>query len=403
MFSVSKKFFNRSLLSVATNGAALGLLLVNPAFAADKSLVNIKQVQVSDNDRIDILLDGKLDASQVRTEFLNDIIQLSVSDASVYPAKISSVSGKNLSKIFIYQYAPKLVRVRLTVKGKADAFQDKVHVKPAGKMLTIRLNGAGVADKVATSAAQVRREGSTNTSVGADADERALLEKVLRAPVAKPADKPVEKVVEKVLSTLDTNADKPKADEAATEIDGPGPKSGKRRFEPRNEALGGRKDNFSAVKVLASLAGVVLLLGAVLLGLKRVTNSRSQNSSLGRWVRKSLGRQEKMIEVLAAHHLGTKKSIHMVKVAGRTLVLGVADDSINLITELNGAPAEMGTGAVAAGASVDEDFLSTLGEQLAQESGRPSAPVLEPRWLAQVFTRATELGRESVSVIDWRG
>ena len=129
------------------------------ARGAEKPLVSIRQVQVSDGDRVDILLDRKLDASQIRTDFINDIIQFSISDASVYPAKISSVSGTNLSKVFVYQYAPRLVRVRLTVSGKAESYQGRVEVKPAGRMLSILLDADSVTDKVASKSAQAQKQG----------------------------------------------------------------------------------------------------------------------------------------------------------------------------------------------------------------------------------------------------
>jgi flagellar biogenesis protein FliO len=85
------------------------------------------------------------------------------------------------------------------------------------------------------------------------------------------------------------------------------------------------------------------------------------------------------VDVLATHHLGPKKSLSVVKIAGRTLVLGVTDESINLITQLdddvtpeeaildalahksNGAatlpPTTMGSGAVAAGPALFSDVF----------------------------------------------
>jgi flagellar biogenesis protein FliO len=41
-----------------------------------------------------------------------------------------------------------------------------------------------------------------------------------------------------------------------------------------------------------------------------------------------------MIEVMANHYLGPKKSISVVKVQGRLMVLGVTNESINLIAQL---------------------------------------------------------------------
>src|SRR4051812_3031830 len=86
--------------------ATAGLTLASPGAWAVTSL---KQLQISNGSQIDLLFDGKVQKNQIRTEFFNDIIQLSVQDVSVYPAKISSVNGGALTKIFAYQYAPKLV------------------------------------------------------------------------------------------------------------------------------------------------------------------------------------------------------------------------------------------------------------------------------------------------------
>lgn len=101
--------------------------------------------------------------------------------------------------------------------------------------------------------------------------------------------------------------------------------------------------------------------------------------------REGLGRNQRMIEVLSTHYLGPKKSIAVVRVAGRVLVLGVSNESINLITQLSGedaaesidlgefglpkgpsAPSRgvgaggaAGTGATAAGNAIFADLLQT--------------------------------------------
>ncbi len=135
-----------------------------------------KQVQVSNGSQVDLLFDGKVSRSQIKTEFFNDIIQISLTDVSVYPAKISSVNGGALTKIFAYQYAPKLVRCRLSVKGKAEAYKDKLAVSPSGpngRMLTIRLDGATVAK------ADVKSAPKSAPRSNDDAEEAALLERVM--------------------------------------------------------------------------------------------------------------------------------------------------------------------------------------------------------------------------------
>src|SRR5689334_14258617 len=84
------------------------------------ALTTLTKVQVTDRSQVDLLFDDRITPRQIKTEFANDIIQISLNDVSVYPAKISSIPGSDLTKVFAYQYSPKLVRCRFTVKGKAE-------------------------------------------------------------------------------------------------------------------------------------------------------------------------------------------------------------------------------------------------------------------------------------------
>ncbi|MFN7685233.1 MAG: FliO/MopB family protein [Oligoflexia bacterium] len=335
-------FSTRAIQSVFF-GWVLSGVIANAAGAAVSGL-NIKQVQVSENSRVDLLLDGRIQESQIRTEFINDIIQLSLSDVSVYPAKISSVQGQDLTKIFVYQYAPKLVRVRLSVKGRAEAYQGRLSVKPAGKVLQIVLDEAQSAQaqkkaEPSSANAKVNQEKSPGQR-SADADERALLDRILSA------DKQPEK---------------------------PQPEPKVRRARVAEPPGAGR--------MLASLVAILVLMAAAFFGLKKLAAKGGglKSGALNRLLTRTLGKPAKMIDVVATHYLGPKKSIHVVKVAGRTLVLGVSDGSINLISEFQGdAPLEnLPVAATPSEPQVESnpgDFLSTLGEQIARESSG-SAPL----------------------------
>ena len=73
----------------------ISAMLAHAASAAPNAFATtaLKQVQVSNGSQVDLLFDGKVSAGQIKTEFFNDIIQFSLTDVSVYPAKISSVNG----------------------------------------------------------------------------------------------------------------------------------------------------------------------------------------------------------------------------------------------------------------------------------------------------------------------
>lgn len=316
------------------------------AFAAEKGVVNIRQVQVGAGSRVDLMLDGRITDRQIRTEYLNDIIQLSVSDASVYPAKITSVTGQDITKVFVYQYAPRLVRVRLTVKGRADSYKGKLAIQSGTKSLGITLGGSR-ADQLASNSSQAQK-GAEQTPATTDAEERALLDKILKSDI-----KPEAAAPEASAKAQDVRAR------------GAGPVLG------RTEVL------VSPWKALGSFLFVLAVLAGAILGLRRLSVLKGKNGALGRLITKTLGKPARMIDVVATHYLGPKKSIHVVNVAGRTLVLGVSDGSINLITEFAGdvsanspVVAELKADPKSGPAGDSQsDFLSELGEQIARESG----------------------------------
>jgi hypothetical protein len=187
---------NRKLFRSLASSLVAGILvaLTTPSALAVTAL---KKVQVGDGQQLFLMFDSKISQGQIKTEFFNDTVQLSLNDVSVYPAKIFSVGGPDLTKVFAYQYAPKLVRCRLTLKGDAESYKERVSVHVDGKMLTVRIGGGAASqDSLSLSAAQSVREKSAPKKAEAqaswgspvavepklNADEKLLLDKVLRDP-----------------------------------------------------------------------------------------------------------------------------------------------------------------------------------------------------------------------------
>ena len=78
----------------------------------------------------------------------------------------------------------------------------------------------------------------------------------------------------------------------------------------------------TAVKMLVALGLVLGGLGVFFFLAKRV-------------MRKDIGgNQDKLIQVLANQYLGMKKNISLVQVPGAILILGIAGDSIRLLTKI---------------------------------------------------------------------
>jgi flagellar biogenesis protein FliO len=390
------------------------------ALAANSGLsVTLKQVQASGS-QIDLLFDGKVTKNQIRTEFFNDVIQLSLNDVSVYPAKISSVNGGNLVKIFAYQYAPRLVRCRLTVKGKAEDYKNRLQLVSngaGGKLLTIRIadTGAKIAsDQITLSeAAPVKAEAPAavtpaprNILSEPDPGKAALLERLSN----KGSDKPTEKAADKSASTKNEEA---LSDEG--------------RSSKKSLSLAGGKPLPSPLGVMGKLAAVIGLFGVVALILKRfsggMSTMRGQQSSkilgarLNAEVRsgarqgkgwmgafgnivqaasQGLKPREKMIEVVSNHYLGPKKSIAVVKIMGRTLVLGVTNESINLITQIDD---EEGFDQLDDNSPISDAILGALTENKAASpvarTAAPAAAKAPAPVAAKPVERAINYGQSS--------
>ncbi len=348
------------------SGALFLLLAYSPQAGAVTAL---KKLQVTDNAQLDLLFDGKIQKGQIKTEFFNDIIQLSLSDVSVYPAKIFSVQGMDLTKVFAYQYAPKLVRTRLSVKGKAEDYKDRIQLKIEGKVVSIRLSEP--ADRVQSHAAQAARaQQGAGDSASAQSPSREPARatttdeiKVQTAPGRMSDDEKI--LLEKVIKSGESKS-------ASRD-------SGRDRENEKLLSIAGGKPGPSLAKTFGMLILTLGAFGALALLLKRVrangsSNPRRLSGLVGKFFRAGLGQKEKMIDVVATHYLGPKKSIAVVRVGTKLMVLGITNEAINLIAQLP----DRGAGTLEGGANAEAAIAEQMGnldlEDFIMGVDRKSAP-----------------------------
>lgn len=279
------------------------------------AITTLKKVNVVDANQIDLIFDSKIQNSQIQTEYLNDIIQISLNDVSVYPAKMNALSGPDFVKVFAYQYSPRQVRCRFTVKGKAENYQGKIEIKANGKQISVRSLHGGVTIPM--------------VSPKISNEEKSLLERVLKSESAETAvaAATVEKKPNAVapIQTASVN------------------------LAPKKEASSSKLTNGKPLPGIGRSLGVLivicLMFASVAYALKRGLRGPrlEKNRKLHKFLNtmgKSLGigllgKKGKVVEVIANHYLGPKKSISVVKIAGKTLVLGVTSENINLIAQLD--------------------------------------------------------------------
>ena len=281
----------------------LFLVFLGMNWSVAQAMITLKQVQVKGDTTVDLIFDGHIDPSRIVTEYFNDIVQLSIRDVSIYPAKITLLKGKPVTKLFAYQYSPHLVRCRFSVVGKADDFKKQVEIVSRDRHLIVKFNSPQI---------HVQSESPVKPTEKNEKEE-------------KNDDK---EVLAQVLSQdLGDSKSAQKLEDNTTE-----------KTEPPR--LGSAKPLPSFGPVFLKLALVILLLVFSLVLIKKLKSLGSHTNSgmlsaLKKFAKGSLKPSEKLIEIVSIHHIDPKKSIAVARVAGRLLVLGISSESINLITQIS--------------------------------------------------------------------
>ena len=362
--------------------ACAAVMIAAVSAVGAQAAVNLQRVQVTEGSRVDLIFDGKVDPSAIQSEFFNDTVQLSMDGVNVYPAKISTVSGPELVKIFAYQYSPGLVRCRFTIKGKAEDFRERIKISGEGKVLSVRFGADSAKGKMASvkgsaSAGKMdAKSGEDSITLTSRRPDRAIKtgdagKEQVQAPVVTADEKTL---LQRVLGGGDEEPrEVAKADsneEAKRNSDSASPKGGmkdqrseksvdteKVKASGSSHRLTSAPDLPSPFRSLGMLAAICGALGLVVLArkglkggaaLKKIEGHKGLGGLLGNL---GLARGDRLIEVLSNHSLGPRKSIAVVRVGGRRLVLGVTNENINLITAVDGG-AETSFEAALAGAAV---------------------------------------------------
>ncbi|MBI3535563.1 MAG: flagellar biosynthetic protein FliO [Deltaproteobacteria bacterium] len=334
------------------------VLVVSVAFPTSVlAITNLVQIEIRDGNHVNLHFDKIISKKQAQVEFFKDIIQVTLTQVSVYPAKIIRIPGKELVKVFSYQYTPEQVRCRFTVKGLAEKLQNRFQIKLNGKILNLELK-------------DMKKDTVASVS---SASEQVMSKPVQPSQAIQPTQLDDKVALEEKL--LIANVLKKVTQEKHEAI----------QQKPLRQVAS--KNIVSPYKVFAILLGMVLMFGCVVLLLQRLFKKiNRQKDTVGSPFRQLIkkiasplgfGNNEKWIEVVANHYLGPKKSILVVRIAGKLLVLGVSQESIQLISQLNDmeyneqvlqeSEPKMGLGAQSADTPM---FFDLLGKETTKPSIR---------------------------------
>lgn len=230
---------------------------------------------------------GKSISLADKPEFFRDTIQFTLKNAKVEKAILSTQDGK-INKVFAYPYAPGLVRVRLTVSGDAKNYEKSFQVQALKSGTSISLTGES--DEVLAKSIKLNKINPDSSSVKNEDTKNSV--DVLHSEQSK-------KTTPDVNPLLGAKA------VGANLVD---------------SKLSLRRESPPSFGKIIGIVIFVLFVGAAFFLRKKIA--------------KSIRKEDPWMEVLATHYLAPKKRLSLVKIQGRRMVIGVTDESIQLITEL---------------------------------------------------------------------
>lgn len=286
-------------------GTALCFFLVS-AHAETAKLSASRFFRTADNAKVELIFDQALnEKTKITTNFINNTIEVNLAEIDTDLSKESKqINDERIERLYIYQPQPGLVRSRIIYKKSfaAKNLEGKVETMISGEKVTI-----------------VVYDGDT-----------AIVES---APVVPPVSVDEEAAVEEEVSESQLVAASESLNLPENKIPvltAPAPKA------EAPAANWGR--------LLLSLL-IVIVVGIALAWVTR------------RWskLKNPIGSKQQ-IKILTQHHLGPKRSLAIIQVAGESILIGITEHNISLIKPLALLEEELPE-------SVPQNFAESLNER----------------------------------------
>lgn len=347
--------------------------------AAASKLANYEAINLKDDGKtqiIELTFDRPVDAKGVVTEYINQTIQLYIPGSKIDGKKFEDVENSKLKSFYSYQLGKKGIRTRLIYKEpvKASDFKGRIKFSSHKNKLRIEVNHQGVATQLAMS--------SLPKVVPVDIDDEGRGQELpsILFEVDEKKNFSAQDIVAEELGQEFSGAKVHKVQKASgvsedsvnQQIDEELAKRG--LLEAKETQVAAQSTEKNPIKDLKE-SEIPVLLGAAAKKeasspLYRVAMSLGILIAMiggfvlfGKWwgkhQKKSLG--DNHIRVVTQHHLGPKKSIAIIRVAGESILIGVTDNNISMLKTLALIDEEVSDES-------PEQFESTLNSMAEQEA-----------------------------------
>jgi flagellar biogenesis protein FliO len=318
------------------------LLMASRVFAQTSKFHKITDIKIQKNGSaffVDLVFDKPFSSKTLKPQSERNFIQFVFKNTKVDKARILNADAGeiegSLAKIFLYPYSQDLTRLRLIfntndlpkIKPSFYNISNRVVrfiVKDVNSMVSLNTTKSATnKDIVQTTTKDVVK--TTQTENTQTIQEKELLKEVventkpvdLKNPIPKQEQEATEqKNIAQVsaVSKTATNASTTESLDRKSQAS-----------ESSINKIGNKQEpsrNF--FRMIIGLFLVCGLFVSVIFIFKKYFN---QNAL-------PFGKKERIIQIVATHHIGQKKSISLIKVASEYLVVGVGTEGVSLITRL---------------------------------------------------------------------
>jgi flagellar biosynthetic protein FliO len=240
-------------------------------------------------------------------DFINQTIQVDVANTTMTKARDrQKVENGQVKSLYTYRPTDGVVRHRMILDNdqSADTFKDRIDIAKSGNALTITLKGNTSAEQILKGALPPKSlDQAPATQSNGDMEEE----------IQAAAQNPVQ-------SSAKAEAVVAEATEATTALD---KKSEESTPIFKTPITAGGKSQGLWQRLLISIGVLIAAATGLVLFAKWWAKTHKKNPMAGK------------IEVVSQFHLGPKKSLVIVRVAGDFILLGITDHNISMIKTLS--------------------------------------------------------------------
>ena len=299
-------------------------LMANPLLKDVRNRVGDKKLEV------EYIFDQSIEGNKVQLEYINQTLQLTMNRAGMSEEKrLKRVGKKNIKSIYTYQPNKEKLRTRIIYEKpfQVSTLKGRVRIQKNDRILKVIVDKSevgrtpivfqppyGLDQQRETSAVEVLEQELKkyeNVEVKTNAVKKAVdEEKIAKVKTTEKKSKPKSSEVE-----LNIEAS------AGAVLNKDAPESEIPVF--KKTKVESKESSSALMRIMMSLI-IVILCGVGIV-------------FFGKWWSKKYKKNDlntQMI-VMSQYHLGPKKSLTIVRVAGEYILLGVTDQNINMIKSLS--------------------------------------------------------------------